>query len=85
MHIVNAETEDDFQLTDYGSVLIIDPLTPEAREWMEREIHGEIWYGGGVAVDHRCALPIVQAMRAAGFKGGMRRSLRRGFRRVVEA
>jgi hypothetical protein len=51
-----------------GSMVVITPLSAQAREWITDNTESEPWqwYAGGLCVDHRYAQDIVLGMRDTG-------------------
>ena len=44
----------DFELSGHGTVYLFQPLTPEARAWVEEYLPADaMWFGGAVVVEHR--------------------------------
>lgn len=58
---------DDFTVTGDGSLYILTPNTPAAEEWVDEHIpQDSMWFGTGVAVEHRYIGPIVEGIVADG-------------------
>jgi hypothetical protein len=63
----------DFTVTHHGSISILTPLTPAAREWLEENVDLEEamrWGPGGIAVDHHYIVPLMQGIDGAGLSLG---------------
>ena len=47
----------DIRVTDHGSVLLIEPLTPAAKAWIDENVSAEPWqwFGPALAVEPRYA------------------------------
>jgi hypothetical protein len=43
-------TKPDFEVSDHGSIVLVTPLTADAREWLHEHTDGQ-WYAGGLAVE----------------------------------
>ena len=57
----------DVQLTDGGSIILFDPLTDTAKEWVKEYIPADgPRMGGSIAVERRYAFNIVQGMQKYG-------------------
>jgi len=57
----------DVQFANLGSIWTAQPLSDAAWDWIEENIGDDApWYGGALAVDHRCGADIVEGMRADG-------------------
>lgn len=59
----------DFLINGGGTVYIVTPQTPEAREWLDDNVvHAEtIWFAGGIAVEHRYIEELAAGILEAGF------------------
>ena len=59
----------DVKVEDHGSVILLTPLTAEAREWFEQNIHSEgwQWFGGSLAAEPRYVADVVEGLNNAGF------------------
>lgn len=55
------------QISDHGSVVLFEPLTAKAHEWLlnNTEAEGWQWLGGSLAVEHRAAPALIQAIEEA--------------------
>jgi hypothetical protein len=52
----------------HGSIIMIQPMTGEARQWLTQMTGDDaIWYAGALAVDIRFAEPLIEAMNEDGF------------------
>lgn len=53
-----------FAIEDHGTIVTFTPLDDGAREWLDDNVHAEPWQWQGetLAVDHRCAQPIRDAI-----------------------
>lgn len=58
----------DFTLEDHGSIVLVRPLTDEARHDLETNSDAESWQwlGGALAIDHRMARAFINAAVANG-------------------
>jgi len=66
--IVN-EPELDVTVAGHGSVFIVSPISPAAREWVNEFLPSDaIRWAGGIAVEARYVADIVDGMRDAGLK-----------------
>lgn len=54
---VKVSSVADIYISDHGSVVLFQPLTAAAHEWMEANINPESWrwFGPSLAVDQRYA------------------------------
>jgi len=54
----------DFRIENHGSIVVVQPLTPEATAWVEENVPTEPWQwlGGGLCVEHRYAEAIVEGI-----------------------
>ena len=59
----------DFEITDEGSIVMIKPLTDEAKEWIYENVHTEGWQWmcGAFACDHQMAGDLIGLIEAEGF------------------
>lgn len=58
----------DYKATNYGSLWLIEPLTPQATEWLNEHLGEDAQrYGNAVAVEPRYVSGLVERLRAEGF------------------
>jgi len=59
----------DFHIVVHGSILLIEPLSEAAREWLDDNVVSEPWQwlGGALCTDHRIGGNLVAEIAAAGF------------------
>jgi hypothetical protein len=58
----------DYEVSGGGTVFILTPLNAGAKANLEAGLSDEaMWFGGGVAVEHRYIGPLVDQLRAEGF------------------
>jgi len=63
-----AEGTLDVRVQDEGSVVMLRPLTPEAKQWLQDHADEDaIWMGGALAVGHQYADEIIQGLQDEGF------------------
>lgn len=57
-----------FALVDHGSIAILTARTQAARDWIAENMpaHAQTWSGGGVVIEPRYALPILDGIDDAG-------------------
>jgi hypothetical protein len=68
-HRPNKKPHDDVQITDKQSFVMITPTSDAGRKWVHENVHHETWQvrdGGGIVVERRAAVDIVDAMNEAG-------------------
>lgn len=59
----------DFTVDCQGSIFILIPHTDSAKLWVAESLSDErTEWGGGVVVEHRYILDLVEAIRQSGFK-----------------
>ena len=59
----------DFTIDGHGSVFILIPHTPEAKDWVAEKISEDrTEFGKGIVIEHRYVLDIATAIREEGFK-----------------
>lgn len=60
--------EQDFAVTDEGTIWTIRPLTPFGSEWLDENVHTEDWqwFGGELYIDHRFARAILRGISETG-------------------
>ena len=56
----------DFEVTNHGSIFLLQPLSREAREWIDAHTDDAPTWGGAVVVEHRFIADIVNAMMEDG-------------------
>jgi hypothetical protein len=57
----------DFAVESYGSIFLLQPLTPEAQAWIDEFISEDAQYlGSAVAVEHRYIVDIVDGFKEEG-------------------
>lgn len=65
--LVNPPAAADFDVENHGSIFILQPLTPAAREWVSEHIADDAqWWAGGVVVEHRYIADIVEGALSDG-------------------
>lgn len=59
----------DFIVSNHGSIFLLRPNTPAAREWCEEHLPDDRQtFGGAVVVEHRYIGDIVDGIRADGLE-----------------
>lgn len=44
----------DFDITDHGSIVILAPVSTDARDWIDENLDPETqWFGRGAAIERR--------------------------------
>jgi hypothetical protein len=61
---------DDFLVEDHGSILILQPLTAEANEWIEEYLDNPETWAGGVVVEPRYIDTLVEGILSGGLTIG---------------
>ena len=58
----------DVRVNDQGSVVLLQPITEAASDWIDENIESESWqwFGGALAVEHRYADAIIEGMQSDG-------------------
>ncbi len=58
----------DVRVENEGTIVLVRPLTTEARAWIDENVQTEPWqwFGGGLAVEPRYAHDLVEGMQADG-------------------
>lgn len=57
----------DFTVTDHGSIILLRPLTPEARDWVDEYLPADAqWHGRAIAVERRYFEDIYDGLTSAG-------------------
>ncbi len=57
----------DFNVTDHGSIVVLRPVTAEAKDWTEEFIPEDAqWFAGGVAIERRYFEDIYDGITADG-------------------
>lgn len=58
----------DFTVDNHGSIFILIPHTQEAKEFVAEKIQEDaLEFGGGVVVEHRYIVELVDGIRKEGF------------------
>jgi hypothetical protein len=65
---MSTVTTTDVIVENFGSIIGITPMTPEAREWIDEncQIEEWQWLGRTLNVDFRLAADVLQGMQEAG-------------------
>ena len=63
-----TETKPDVLVNDQGSIVVLQPMNGDARDWIDCNVSYESWnwLGGGLCVDHHCADAIIDGMQDDG-------------------
>ena len=63
----------DVKIEDCGSIVMFDPVTPEAKEWVDENVGLESWQwlGNRFSVDHRYADNLIEGMTGDGLEVGV--------------
>ncbi len=58
----------DVRVNDQGSVVMIEPVSDEAKTWVQENVglEGWQWFGPAFACEPRMADPLIEGMRDAG-------------------
>ena len=58
------EQEAMFEVSYHGSIVLVAPLCPEAKEWIDEHVQPKSWqwFGGALAVEPRYADDLIAAM-----------------------
>ncbi len=57
-----------FDVDYHGSVVLVRPLTPDVRSWLEEHTDEEAqWFGGALIVEPRYVAPLVSALIEEGY------------------
>jgi hypothetical protein len=58
----------DYEVSGGGTVFILTPLNAGAKANLEENLAEDaMWFGSGVAVEHRYIMPLVENLRAEGY------------------
>lgn len=67
------QTENDFHVTDEGSIVLITPYSQDAKDWLENNIGEDaMYFGPSLAVEHRYAGEILYGMQEDGLTSNVR-------------
>ena len=69
----------DFIVTNHGTLVVIQPLTPEAKGWVEDNVDSAGHWPNGIPCDHRPGWGLVEVIEDAGFDVEVRHPGRRLF------
>lgn len=60
----------DFRIFDQGSLVMVEPVTDAAKEWVDEnvQLEGWQWLGPAFGVDHRMIVVLASAIAAEGFE-----------------
>jgi hypothetical protein len=60
----------DLKIYNEGSIIVLTPLTEDARNWIDENCNVESWQwmGGSLAIDYRFAEDIIYGLADAGFE-----------------
>ena len=59
----------DFKVENHGSIFLLQPLTPAARNWVNAQLPEDaLWFAGAVAVEHRFIADIVNGIQNDGLE-----------------
>ena len=62
-----TETQVDVVIENHGTLVIFQPLTPSASEWIEEHVEEKAtWLGSGLVVEHRYAEALASGMKDDG-------------------
>jgi len=65
------EPAPDFTVENHGTIFLVRPQSDPAREHLEENVDESAqWFGGALAVEHRCILNLVALLREEGFAVG---------------
>jgi hypothetical protein len=58
----------DYEVSGGGTVFIVTPLNDSAKQNLEDNLAQDaIWFAGGVSVEHRYIVPLVDTLRQEGW------------------
>lgn len=61
----------DVEVIDHGTVVLFRPVTDTCRAWIDDNIQEDaMWFGGALAVEHRCAPYLIEGMADDGLTLG---------------
>ena len=58
-----ASNQEHFTIEDHGSIVIVQPLSSEAWDWIDEHVFEQTWWGGGLVVEPRYVADLVAGMR----------------------
>jgi len=57
----------DFTVKNEGSLVLLEPFSDQARDWVDEHISENAqWYFGAVVVEHRYIEPIIEGIQEDG-------------------
>ena len=57
----------DFEVSNHGSLFLLQPMTPAAHAWLEYSVDsGATWWAGALVVEHRYIADIVSGAQRDG-------------------
>ena len=61
----------DVEVIDHGTIVLFRPLTETCRAWIDDNVQEDaMWFGGALAVEHRCAPYLIEGMADDGLSLG---------------
>lgn len=57
----------DFKIENHGSIILMQPLTGSADEWLRENTDGT-WYGGALVVEPRYIEALLEGVALAGYE-----------------
>jgi hypothetical protein len=59
----------DFRVENHGSLVLVFPITQDAKDWLDENVRGEQqWFGSGLAVEPRYIADLIAGMYEAGLE-----------------
>jgi hypothetical protein len=59
----------DVEVSNHGSIWLVTPITPEAKEWIAEHVSDEAqWLGFSLAVEHRFVTALLEGIADYGFE-----------------
>ena len=66
---MNRERQPDVVVEDHGSVVLVQPLTAQARDWIDENVQDDaMWWSGGLVVEPRYVDDLANGMLDAGLE-----------------
>jgi hypothetical protein len=72
---MSTPMSNDFQVTNHGSIVLLEPITPAAKEWAQMNLPDDVqMFGRAIAVEPRYIHDIMQGIQGDGLTVGSGRS-----------
>jgi len=57
-----------FDIENHGTIVLVRPLTPDVKTWLEENVEeAAMWYGGALVVEPRYVEALIEGLIEEGF------------------